>query len=48
MCQLNLYKISPSVIPDLIRDPLLNPREFQVKPGMTGRINSKVLDVTAY
>ncbi|MDR2713195.1 MAG: hypothetical protein LBB91_08815 [Clostridiales bacterium] len=46
MCQLNLYKISPSVIPDLIRDPLLVTRRFRVKPGMTGKC--MVLDVTGY
>jgi len=48
MCQANLYKINPNVIPDLIRDPQLTSRGFRVKPGMTGRRKSEALDVTAY
>ncbi|MDR2713130.1 MAG: hypothetical protein LBB91_08480 [Clostridiales bacterium] len=48
MCQLNLYKKSPNVIPDLIRDPLLAFRGFRVKPKMTGKRKCIVLGVTAY
>ncbi|MDR2713717.1 MAG: hypothetical protein LBB91_11465 [Clostridiales bacterium] len=46
-CHLRLYKIDPDVIPDLIRDPLLIPGGFRVKPGMTGKRKCMVLDVTA-
>ncbi|MDR2712694.1 MAG: hypothetical protein LBB91_06220 [Clostridiales bacterium] len=48
MCQLNLCKISPNVIPDLIRDPLLASGGFRVKPKMTGKRKWMVLDDTAY
>ncbi|MCL1873815.1 MAG: hypothetical protein FWF85_06840, partial [Clostridiales bacterium] len=48
MCQLNLCKITPNVIPDLIRDPLLASGVFRVKSAMTGKRKWMVLDVTAY
>ncbi|MCL1873393.1 MAG: hypothetical protein FWF85_04665 [Clostridiales bacterium] len=48
MCQQNLHKISPNVIPDLIRDPLLAFGGSRVKPKMTGERKCMVLDVTAY
>ncbi|MCL1873809.1 MAG: hypothetical protein FWF85_06810 [Clostridiales bacterium] len=43
MCQLNLYKIGPNVIPDLIRDPLLASGGFRVKPGMTANDTAAII-----